>query len=218
GRAAGGAPERRALAVGDPRIERERRGLSLSREHDGPRRVDATAGGIVEVEVRQRRRIAEQLGIGGAGERGLLPETHELHGGGDEALDPAGRVPASSTSSGSPFRTLAESSAPERKTHSAMRPLPPRSRVIFKMRSPSSSNSASSRSIGALEPERSEPELEPGVEPGDWDDMGDPQGSADPTGVEVYPSTELGRSAGPPVRSSAIIHVLADARAPRLER
>ena len=37
---------------------------------------------------------------------------------------PAERVPASSTSSGSPLRTLAESSAPERSTHSATRSCP----------------------------------------------------------------------------------------------
>ena len=63
---------------------------------------------------------------------------------------PADRVPASSTSSGSPLRTFAESSAPDRRTHSATRPRPPRSRVILRMRSPSSSSSPSSRSMGAF--------------------------------------------------------------------
>ncbi len=87
GDAARGAAEGRALAIRDARVERERGGLPFPGDRDGARGVDAAAGRIVEVEVRRARGVAEELGVGGAGEGVFLGEVRELDGVGDEALD-----------------------------------------------------------------------------------------------------------------------------------
>ena len=170
GRAARGPPERRPLAVGDARVEGERRGLALAwpwrwRAPRRPRRRRDRRG-------RGRRPSTDRRGAsdrpgpakGSSCERptsSMASETKRSSPASVRSLvdveatrlcwmtrSPAERVPASSTSSGSPLRTLAESSAPERSTHSATRSAPPRSRAMRRMRSPSSSSSPSSRSRG----------------------------------------------------------------------
>ena len=112
-----------------------------SRDRDRLRRVDRAAGRIVELEVRRVRRIAKELRIGRSGERDLLARARRARARPRRSArsrrrrdrsststrrcfpfitrNPAARCPASSTSSGSPRRTFAESSAPDRRTHSA---------------------------------------------------------------------------------------------------